>query len=566
VKHLSRDERRIWISFTIYRSAMSLIDLASLLFLAILTFSVVKNFTGTFDVNSRFSLAGFTFPLVPPEYMLFGAIAVVSLFLGKSLASLVVYRKLVFFLSNIDARIAKKMAKGVLGTKYKKNFSVSAEELNYAISTGINSAFSSQLNAWSVIAAEMTLFIFILFGFFVLDPQTAFLTSCYFILVALFIGKIVQKRAENRGRKGVRSAIASHTFLSDLFGLHASGLSRKNLNYFLDKIEQSKLEASNSFAMQLYLSSVPRYVVESALAVGVIALAAIQLSSSDFLTSATLLSVFLAGGFRLSAAILPIQAAVISLKSNSAKAESALVLLNQSPTSEETSTETLDSEGQFGVRFNKVTFAYPNAEGPVLRDVSFEVPANERLYIIGKSGSGKTTIAELIAGNVSPTSGSIDFLNKEGKSQDLSSAPEVSYVNQKPILISGTLFENIALSDSPTEENVSRAIDLLKKVRLHDVITELPEGIFSYVGKLRDSFSGGEIQRIALARALYTKPTLLILDEFTSSLDIETEHELLDSIGSDLSRTTLIVITHKLHSIPKHAAVIRLDQGKVVSS
>jgi ABC-type transport system involved in cytochrome bd biosynthesis fused ATPase/permease subunit len=560
---LSPAEKKTWVSFTFYRSAMALIDLVSLLFLAILTFSVVKNLTGDTASDVRFTLAGFNLPLVPPQLMLLGTAIVLLLFLGKSAASLIVYRRLVFFLSGIDARIAKRIAQGILGTKRKKNFNVSPEELNYAISTGTNSAFSAQLNAWSVIFAESTLFVTVLLGFLALDPLTAMFSLIYFSLVTLFVGKVVQKRAENRGRKGVKYAVETHTYLTDLFDLHSSGISSKNLNYFLDRIQRAKLETSNAYAMQLYLSSVPRYVIESALAVGVVSLATIQLASSDFLTSATLMSVFLAGGFRLSAALLPIQAAVISLRANAPKSQSALHLLETTPLSDEIESESLVASSPIGFRLKEVSFEYPGSETPAVKKISFEVPPSEHLFIIGKSGSGKTSVAELIAGNVSPSEGSLEFF-LQGSSYTYSHS-EVSYVQQRPRLISGTLFENIAVSEPASEENVNRVLKLMKLVQLENLLLNLPEGLMTNVGKLRDSFSGGEIQRIVLARALFPKPQLLVLDEFTSSLDNETERRLLEGVFEEIGSATLVVITHRLHNIPSKARVLQLGNGKLIA-
>jgi ATP-binding cassette subfamily C protein len=542
---------------------MALIDLISLLFLAVLTFSVVKNLTGDMADDVRFTLAGISFPLVSPEFMLLGTSLILFLFLGKSAASLVVYRRLVFFLSGVDARIAKKIAKGVLGDRNNRNFNVSAEELNYAISTGTNSAFSAQLNAWSVIFAESTLFIVVLLGFVVLDPPTAMFTLIYFLVVTLFTGKVVQKRAENRGRKGVKYAVDTHTYLSDLFDLQASGISEKNLNYFLDRINRAKLETSNAYAMQLYLSSVPRYVIESALAVGVVALATIQLSSSDFLSSATLLSVFLAGGFRLSAALLPIQAAIISLRANRPKSDSALHLLRTTSQADESGFDVEPGGAPIGFRLKNVSFQYPGAESPAVNQISFEVTPSEHLFIIGKSGSGKSTVAELIAGLVRPSGGSVEFYSSD--IGWISRHPDVGYVQQKPRLISGTLFENIALSEPPSEANIERVVNLLRVTKLDNLLDDLPEGLMSNVGKLRDSFSGGEIQRIVLARALFPKPRLLILDEFTSSLDNETERILLKGVYDEVGSATLIVITHRLHNIPRDARVLLLDAGQIKS-
>jgi ATP-binding cassette subfamily C protein len=211
-------------------------------------------------------------------------------------------------------------------------------------------------------------------------------------------------------------------------------------------------------------------------------------------------------------------------------------------------------------RFDRVTFSY--GVKPVLKEVSLEIPAGRITTLIGESGSGKTTIADLLLGLFLVDSGQITLDGTSLAEIDLLQwRSMVGYVPQEVLLFNGTVFDNVALGDpSISEEDVKAALEDAGALAF---VNELPEGIRAPVGERGTMLSGGQRQRIALARALVLHPTLLILDEATSALDPETEAEICQTVRRQAGKLTVLAITHQPAWVTIADRVYRVVDGAV---
>jgi ATP-binding cassette subfamily C protein len=211
-------------------------------------------------------------------------------------------------------------------------------------------------------------------------------------------------------------------------------------------------------------------------------------------------------------------------------------------------------------RFDRVTFSY--GVKPVLKDVSLEIPAGRITTLIGESGSGKTTIADLLLGLFLVDSGKITLDGTPLSEIDLLRwRSMVGYVPQEVLLYNGTIFDNVALGDpAVSEENVKAA---LEDAGAMGFVNALPEGIHAPVGERGTMLSGGQRQRIALARALVLHPALLILDEATSALDPETEAEICQTVRRQAGKLTVLAITHQPAWVTIADRVYRVVEGSV---
>jgi ATP-binding cassette, subfamily B, bacterial MsbA len=212
------------------------------------------------------------------------------------------------------------------------------------------------------------------------------------------------------------------------------------------------------------------------------------------------------------------------------------------------------------IRLENVSFSYGN--GPVLEDVSFEVGRGEMAALVGPSGVGKSTLADLLLRLYDPTEGriTIDGVDLRELSQD-SYRRLIGVVSQEALLFNTTIRENIAYGrEAITEEAVVRAARL---ANAHDFILELPDGYDTVVGDRGIRLSGGQRQRIAIARAIVTDPPLLLLDEATSFLDAEAERLVQEAIERITRRTTTIVIAHRLSTILRADKIVVLSGGRV---
>ncbi len=218
------------------------------------------------------------------------------------------------------------------------------------------------------------------------------------------------------------------------------------------------------------------------------------------------------------------------------------------------------------IAFEHVNFHYPSrTEIEVLKDVSFEAGRGQRIALVGPSGSGKSTTAALILQFYHPQSGTILFDGKPASNFSLTDIRnQVAIVPQDVLLFGGTIRENIAYGKlKASEAEVLRAAE---RANAHEFIKSFPEGYDTIVGERGVKLSGGQRQRIAIARALLKNPSILILDEATSSLDSESERLVQEALEELMKNRTSIIIAHRLSTIRDADKIIVLEKGKVLES
>ena len=212
------------------------------------------------------------------------------------------------------------------------------------------------------------------------------------------------------------------------------------------------------------------------------------------------------------------------------------------------------------IRLEKVFFSYGQKE--VLKGLTFTIPAGKISAIVGASGSGKTTLARLLVGFYAPTKGDIYYNDANLKEIGLDVVREhVALVLQTPQLFNDTILFNLTLGKEYPKEKIERA---LKMAQIYDVVMKLPDGLLSMVGKGGVRLSGGERQRIAIARMILQEPKVVILDESTSAIDMETEKLLFCDLKPFLSQRTTILIAHRPSTIEEADELFFLQNGKLV--
>ncbi|MGH8127771.1 MAG: thiol reductant ABC exporter subunit CydD [Gammaproteobacteria bacterium] len=233
------------------------------------------------------------------------------------------------------------------------------------------------------------------------------------------------------------------------------------------------------------------------------------------------------------------------------------------PVPEATGVKTFRPDVAFPVVFDRVSFSYANGT-PALRDVSFEIPADKHIAIVGPSGAGKSTLLYLLLGFARPSSGSISI---DGVSLGTLSLADwrraIAWVPQRAHLFAGTVAENIALgTGDATREAIANAAE---RAHAAEFIAALPRGYDTPVGEDGAGLSGGEIQRIALARAFLRDAPLVVLDEPTSSLDMASEAAVTAAIESLAEGRTLVTVAHRLHTVRRADRIVMLDAGHIVA-
>lgn len=568
---MTKRERTNYFFFLSLRSFVAVFDLIGILAIGFLATSIALFVSLGSDVGRVIEFAGLKLPAVTAQSLPLISGLILALFVLKALVSIFLTKQLAYFLARVEARAARKVADLAFGDDLEQARRFSRDEVSFAVQAGSPAAFNTVLNSAGAIAAEGLLFLFVISSFVLFDPLSALGAIVYFGIVAAIIQFSIGNKMQTVSIRVTEGSITGNQAILDLSEVlrEATVLGKKS--FFLDRIFEARTKTASSLASQHTLSGMPRYIVETSLIIAVAVFVLLQSASGDIISAAANIGIFLSGGLRLTASLLPLQGAVLSIKQAIPIAEKALSLLGASDRCSE------NKEPKFGLSYPNyfepagvvmtgVSFSYPDATEKTVDEVTLEIKPGEQVAFIGPSGAGKSTIADLIMGLLKPNEGEVLVSDREPSQIILDSPGRLSYVPQQPGVVSGTIIENIALGVPAGQEDFAAVTDAVENSHLAKVIENLPAGIETNVGKRRDELSGGQLQRIGLARALFSRPGLLIMDEATSALDAESESEINKALDEMRGKVTVILIAHRLNTVQKSDRVFLLEAGSITAS
>ncbi len=215
------------------------------------------------------------------------------------------------------------------------------------------------------------------------------------------------------------------------------------------------------------------------------------------------------------------------------------------------------------IEVSHVSYRYPHTEKDVVSDVSFEIPLGAAVGLIGPSGAGKSTIADVILGILTPTTGAVNYGIMNVHEHPIKWSKKLAYIPQAIFLADESIRANVAFGIDEDQIDDAKVWAALEEAQLKGFVEKLPEGLDTMTGERGVRLSGGQRQRIGIARALYDNPEILVLDEATSALDSETESAVMEAIDRLQGRKTLIIIAHRLTTIRNCQVVFKVDGGRI---
>ena len=567
---MKASERVKYFSLLVLRGAASLLDLIGILAIGFLATSVAVFLTQGSDPSRTIEVGEIQIPAVSASSLPVVALLILLLFLAKAVISILLTRQLANFLAKIEARSARVIAKKSFKNDLETMRKTSREDLMFAIQMGSPNAFHALLNSLGVLVAEGFLFVLVIGSFAFIDPIVAVGAVIYFGLIGFLIHVFIGRLMERAASKMAQSVVDANVSISDLGDVFREATILGRTEHFIDKVFHSRLRVSSNAARQFVLSGMPRYIVETALIFGIAVFILIQSTGEDTAASAATIGVFLSGGLRLTASLLPLQSALLTIKQAIPPAQKALGILHNHTDQEEfnfTGDKVKEEhESSISVSVTNLHFSFQDSELETLKNVSLEISGGQQAAFIGLSGAGKSTLADLILGLLEPSAGTI-LIDGQTPQQFVRQNPGlIGYVPQRPGMITGTIAENIALGIDSSKVDKARLERAIQNANLKEFVSQLPNGLDTDVGKRKDEFSGGQLQRIGLARALYSQPRLLVMDEATSALDAESEEEINRALGSMRGEVTIILIAHRLNTIQRSDIVFLIEEGQITSS
>lgn len=420
-----------------------------------------------------------------------------------------------------------------------------------------------QLITASVIA--VSIFIGLLFVNWLVALVAALIFSGMYSLLA----QVAKKELRFNSKKIVRTSNQMVQSLQEGLGAIREVLLDGNQDMYVQIYKAADRPKRQLVARNSFLGSYPRYVIECLGLVSIAFLGGIlvfrQGSGVEVIPT---LGVMALGAQRLLPALQQIYSSWANLKSANSNISAVLTMLNQQQPAPRKDQKKISFDHQ--IKLENVFFKYcPNSPN-VLSEINLEIQRGESIGLIGSTGSGKTTLVDVIMGLLEPFSGKlivdgVDLNNQKHPEYIESWRSSVAHVPQNIYLSDSTIAENIAFGVPLRHIDMSRVEKAAEQAQIAGFIRDMHDGFYGYVGERGVRLSGGQRQRIGIARALYKQTPILIFDEATSALDTETEKQVMSNIEEFSKDLTIIIIAHRLTTLKQCNRVIHLNKGTIIA-
>lgn len=340
--------------------------------------------------------------------------------------------------------------------------------------------------------------------------------------------------------------------------------------YFIDSYRTNYKKVIWGARVNELLAAVPKYIVETVAIVGLVLAIIVKLlfGHGALETFVPQMAVFAVAAFRLLPSVGKINAYVNNVMYTKASLDMIYQDLceieKNKPIEVEWEGKTENWKFMKGVFAEHITYHYPDSDTEVLHDITLEIPKGKTVALIGPSGAGKTTLADIILGLLPPVSGVVRMDDKNIYENLRSWRQKLGYIPQSIYLSDDTIRNNVAFGIYEDQIDDDAIWKALEKAQLKDFVQGLEKGLDTYVGDRGVRLSGGQRQRIGIARALYHDPEILVLDEATSALDSSTEQAVMESIESLQGLKTMVIIAHRLTTIKNADLIYEVVEGKVI--
>ena len=570
---LAKRERYLMLAVAIIQVFLSLLDLAGVLIVGLLgslAITGVANSNRGDRVTQALEFLNIEDLQLQKQVAILGLIAA-ALLIFKTLASLYFTRRSLYFLSRRSAQLSSILISKLLGQSLLKIQERSMQQTIYALTNGVSTITVGVLGTLVYLISDVSLLIILSIGLFVVDTTIAISTLFIFTIIGVLLYKIMHIRVRQLGRRQAELSIDSSEKLVEVLSSYRELVVRNRRYFYSNQFGKIRLELSNIMAENTFRQNISKYVMEMTIVFGAFVVSAIQFSTNTAPHAIAVLAIFLAASTRIGPAVLRVQSGLLAIKASIGTATPTLEMIENlgSEESIEKVSDAIQTEHQgfkAEIELENVTFSYPGKADPAVSNVNLIIKPGSVVAIVGPSGAGKTTLVDLILGVLSPDSGKILVSGMPPLEAVHEWPGALSYVPQDVVITNSTISGNVTMG-YPEEENHKPLIEkALEIAQLKDFTSSLKDGIETKVGDRGTSISGGQRQRLGIARAMFTLPNLLILDEATSALDGETEANISESIQALKGHVTVVMIAHRLSTVRDVDAVIYMENGKVTST
>ncbi len=573
LKVLTKRERYLLLAVAVIQIFLSLLDLAGVLIVGLLgslAITGVSNTNRGERVDLILNFLNIENLNLQNQVAIMGLIAA-GLLIFKTLASLYFTRRTLYFLSRRSAQLSSILISKLLGQSLLKIQERSMQQTIYALTNGVSTITVGVLGTLVYLISDIALLLILTTGLFIVDTTIAFSTLFIFSLVGFLLYKFMHVRVRQLGNRQAELSIDSSEKLVEVLSSYRELVVRNRRYFYSNQFGKQRLELSNIMAENTFRQNISKYIMEMTIVFGAFLVSAIQFSTQTASHAIAVLAIFLAASTRIGPAVLRVQSGLLQIKASSGMASPTLELIENlgSEDSIEKVSDSIQTEHigfKSEIELENVTFFYPGKEQPAVDHVNLVIKPGSVVAIVGPSGAGKTTLVDLILGVLSPDSGNVLVSGMSPVDAVRHWPGALSYVPQDVVITNSTISGNVTMGYPENESHRPFIDKALEIAQLSDFISSLQNGLETKVGDRGTSISGGQRQRLGIARALFTLPKLLILDEATSALDGETEANISASIQALKGHVTVVMIAHRLSTVREVDTVIYMENGKVAAT
>lgn len=498
----------------------------------------------------------------------FAVLMIILLVVSNALAAVGVWLTYRFSLG-VGADVKDDLLRCYLRRDYVYISGVNSSDLINKIGVGAPRFAFNVLLPLMNIASSGALLLVVLVGLALYQPSVLFIFGTIIGGGYLTLFLVVRRKLVKLGDFTWKSSQRIHRLLIEsLGGLKEIRLAGTEERYRTEHLSTTK-ETFRAESIIGMLGDVPRFLLESVAFSALLVLAIAMLTrGTETSVVVSTLTLYAVAGYRMLPAGQTIYKSVSQVRSNMPVIAELLpdILEGRSRKHATNSTEVVPNVPDVvsDIVLRDVWFSYPNSPEPVLKGITATIPANRLTVVVGQSGSGKSTMSDLLLGLLSPSRGTLEVGDVSIQSYGRGWFEVVGYVPQTIFLLDDSIAENIAFG-SPLGIDKDRLTIAIDRARLRELVESIPEGESYRVGERGSRLSGGQRQRVGLARALYHDARYLILDEATSALDGSTEAEVIETLLDLRRERTVVMIAHRTSTIMAADHIIMLENGIVVA-
>jgi ABC-type multidrug transport system fused ATPase/permease subunit len=551
---------------------MSLLDLLGVVAIGLLgavSVSDIQSQPVGSRINFLLSFIGLQNSTFQTQALVLSFLAVVLL-VGRTILSIFFTRRIIFFLSYKAAEISANLIFNLLSKSLISVQEKSTMATQFAVTRGVDVMMVQVIATCVVLVADVSLLLVMGVGLLYADPTTAIGGLILFAISGLILHQMLQVRAGKLGVKHSDLTVQVNEKIGEVISSYREIVVRSRTHHYAREIGRLRLDFSETSAEMNFLPYVSKYVIESTVILGGLLMGCAQFLLNDVSHAVTTLAIFFAAGSRIAPAVLRIQQGSMQLRTGIGQALPTLELIDKvgfsaMPKGLPDAFDLVHEGFKPEVIVSDVNLRYPNSDTAVLSNVTLSITAGSTVAVVGPSGSGKTSLIDIILGVVKPDTGLVSISGLPPLEAAKKWPGAISYVPQDVVMTSGTVRENVSLGYKSEIASDELVFEALTFAQLKSFVGKLPKGLESKIGQSGGLISGGERQRVGVARAIFTKPRLLVLDEATSALDSETESSLSAAIEKLKGSTTVIMIAHRLSTVQRADLVVYIENGQVLA-